>query len=600
MENIQPPLKIINKENEILIYDENSKKFHSLHKMQKYYFQLENITSNQFMENSKCPIHLAYSIVGLISCKIDTYLIYVSEVEQKCEFFGNKIFQVKKFKFLPLNLCTDIKEDFIFLKMISNFLHRNTLFYSPTLDLTLKIKEIYHEKKEISNKHFFWNYKLKDNLSSFFNFDNFEFIPSIINGYFGGISYETFSFFLIARKDVRRSGMRFFVRGGDLKGNCANFVETEQVLITEACDNNKNIISYIQLRGSIPLLWNQYPELNSTPRVKVNVNTEKNFQVFKNHVDKLQHTYKKILAINLVCRKREKILGEFFSYLSSNYKKQNESSFDYVWFDYNKECGKVNYQNINNLFQIHKVENALNNDEFTHIKLIKVENGGHTVEILSLQEGCIRTNCIDCLDRTNIVQTLFARQNLLKILYKLKLKQNCPNGNPFEKLDDETLFNFEDNFNRIWSEHGDHLSQSYAGTLSLSSELIRTGQRTRKGMLKDGITLFKRFYINNFKDGYHQDCHDYFIGKLKTSDKNFIVHSRIQMFPIVIFIVFLISTIIYLFLTTFALKSHQNDIYKLLFKFLIFSSVSFLTFKSSLRGMKGLIINQPAINHGIH
>lgn len=31
---------------------------------------------------------------------------------------------------------------------------------------------------------------------------------------------------------------------------------------------------------------------------------------------------------------------------------------------------------------------------------------------LSSQKGVFRTNCIDCLDRTNVVQSLIARKNL--------------------------------------------------------------------------------------------------------------------------------------------------------------------------------------------
>ena len=34
---------------------------------------------------------------------------------------------------------------------------------------------------------------------------------------------------------------------------------------------------------------------------------------------------------------------------------------------------------------------------------------------MSLQEGVFRTNCIDCLDRTNVVQGLLARKNLQDI-----------------------------------------------------------------------------------------------------------------------------------------------------------------------------------------
>lgn len=34
-------------------------------------------------------------------------------------------------------------------------------------------------------------------------------------------------------------------------------------------------------------------------------------------------------------------------------------------------------------------------------------------ETLSLQDGVVRTNCMDCLDRTNVVQSLLARRSML-------------------------------------------------------------------------------------------------------------------------------------------------------------------------------------------
>ena len=30
-----------------------------------------------------------------------------------------------------------------------------------------------------------------------------------------------------------------------------------------------------------------------------------------------------------------------------------------------------------------------------------------------MQDGCVRTNCLDCLDRTNLVQSTFATRSLL-------------------------------------------------------------------------------------------------------------------------------------------------------------------------------------------
>ena len=58
------------------------------------------------------------------------------------------------------------------------------------------------------------------------------------------------SYILVSRRSVFRAGTRFNVRGVDLQGNVANFVETEQILQV-----NGNVCSFVQTRGSIPLFW---------------------------------------------------------------------------------------------------------------------------------------------------------------------------------------------------------------------------------------------------------------------------------------------------------------------------------------------------------
>lgn len=37
-------------------------------------------------------------------------------------------------------------------------------------------------------------------------------------------------------------------------------------------------------------------------------------------------------------------------------------------------------------------------------------------QMISIQEGVFRTNCIDCLDRTNVVQSMIAWRNLSTVL----------------------------------------------------------------------------------------------------------------------------------------------------------------------------------------
>ena len=47
-----------------------------------------------------------------------------------------------------------------------------------------------------------------------------------------------------------RFGTRFHARGIDDTGNVANFVETEQILVTDGV-----VFSYTMIRGSVPVFW---------------------------------------------------------------------------------------------------------------------------------------------------------------------------------------------------------------------------------------------------------------------------------------------------------------------------------------------------------
>lgn len=52
------------------------------------------------------------------------------------------------------------------------------------------------------------------------------------------------------------------------------------------------------------------------------------------------------------------------------------------------------------------------------------------------QRGVFRVNCIDCLDRTNVVQSLLARRSLHSQLVRLGILQDV------ETLEDQATFNY--------------------------------------------------------------------------------------------------------------------------------------------------------------
>ena len=66
----------------------------------------------------------------------------------------------------------------------------------------------------------------------------------------------------------------------------------------------------------------------------------------------------------------------------------------------------------------------------------------------------------------------------------------------------------EDVFRDGWTNNADVMSYLYTGTPALKTDFTRTGKRTYKGGIADGINSVTRYYINNFTDGYYHDCLD--------------------------------------------------------------------------------------------
>jgi hypothetical protein len=144
-------------------------------------------------------------------------------------------------------------------------------------------------------------------------------------------------------------------------------------------------------------------------------------------------------------------------------------------------------------------------------------NKGFVVHVNSKQKGTVRTNCIDCLDRTGVAQSVFARSVLARQMTGLGLMEESKhNANLLSSGDDVTGPEFsahmEAVLKRIWADNADALSMQYAGTGALKSDYTRTGKRTTAGALEDLQKSLTRYFKNNFLDGFQQDALDLFLG----------------------------------------------------------------------------------------
>jgi len=79
--------------------------------------------------------------------------------------------------------------------------------------------------------------------------------------------------------------------------------------------------------------------------------------------------------------------------------------------------------------------------------------------VTKLQKGTVRTNCMDNLDRTNVVQSLFARRSLLVQLEQQAALQGNVLESPFH--------DFEKVFKDVWGNNADAISTYYSGTGAL-------------------------------------------------------------------------------------------------------------------------------------
>jgi phosphatidylinositol 4-phosphatase len=209
--------------------------------------------------------------------------------------------------------------------------------------------------------------------------------------------------------------------------------------------------------------------------------------------------YEKQVCINLINHHGSE--GKLERTFSQVLKTIDNPSIKYETFDFHKQCGADKWDRLSIL--INRL--AVDQDQFGYFLATKQSNP----TVLQNQRGVFRTNCIDCLDRTNVVQSLLAKRILhIQLIKLLILTEN-------ESI--ELHANLNDIFRNVWADNGDTMSIQYAGTGALKSDFTRLGQRTYYGLLRDGTNSLHRYFLNNFYDGFKQDSLDLFLGNYQVS-----------------------------------------------------------------------------------
>ncbi|KAL7195027.1 hypothetical protein ACSBR1_035280 [Camellia fascicularis] len=290
---------------------------------------------------------------------------------------------------------------------------------------------------------------------------------------------------LISRRCTRRLGTRMWRRGANLEGETANFIETEQLLEFEGFRS-----SFLQIRGSIPLLWEQIVDLSYKPQLNI-IDHEQQSKVVERHFRDILQKYGETVAVDLT----DQHGGEGKLSMAFAAELEKLPNVRYISFNFHQYCGNSNLDNIHILYdQV--------SEDFEKQGYFLVDGEG---KILAEQTGIIRSNCIDCLDRTNVTQSYLAQKSLNSQLQRLGV---------LSSTEFISMFNEEfEIFKTLWVDQGDEISLEYSGTHALKRDLVRYGKQTMAGIIKDGISAISRYYLNNFHDGVRQDAMDLISGR---------------------------------------------------------------------------------------
>lgn len=409
-------------------------------------------------------------------------------------------------------------------ELFKMFMDSDSFYYSLTYDLTNSVqRQSACEKTDLSlwrkvDDRFFWNKHMIEDLIITDNTEVDFWIIPIIQGFVQieelVVNYSessddeksspetppqestcvddihpTFLVALISRRSRHRAGMRYKRRGVDKNGNVANYVETEQLIHV-----HNHTLSFVQTRGSVPVFWSQVG-YRYNPRPRLDKSENETVSCFRAHFEEQLKNYKKQVIINLVDQTgREKIIGDAYLKQVLLY---NNANLTYVSFDFHEHCRGMKFENVQTLTDaIH--------DIILDMKWCWVDQAG----VICKQEGIFRVNCMDCLDRTNVVQAAIARVVMEQQLKKLGV---MPPEQPLPVKCNRI-------YQIIWANNGDAISRQYAGTAALKGDFTRTGERKLAGVMKDGVNSANRYYLNRFRDAYRQAVIDLMQGIPVTED----------------------------------------------------------------------------------
>ncbi|KAL1533835.1 Phosphoinositide phosphatase sac1, variant 2 [Salvia divinorum] len=452
-------------------------------------------------------------------------------------------------------------------KLLSSVDLTNDFFYSYTYPIMQSLQKnvlsVGEEGMPYDNM-FVWNAFLTQAIRSMCN--NTIWTIALVHGNFKQVRLSIFgrdfSVTLVSRRSRHFAGTRYLKRGVNDHGRVANDVETEQVVLDEEAGSCKGkMSSVVQMRGSIPLFWSQEASRFSPKPDIILQRYDPTYEATKLHFEDLARRYgNPIIVLNLIKtvekRPREMMLRREFAnavgYLNQILIEENQLKF--IHWDFHK-FAKTKSANVlavlgavasealdltgfyysgkpsvtkKRTIQLSRTSTAresslrdlrANSSDISRVSgasdtLAKQDKESESNQLNrnkidgkaapQFQSGVLRTNCIDCLDRTNVAQYAYGLAALGRQLHALGLTDN-----PKIDADSSIAAALMD----MYQSMGDALAQQYGGSAAHNTVFPeRQGKWKATTQSREFLKSIKRYYSNAYTDGEKQDAINLFLG----------------------------------------------------------------------------------------
>ncbi|CUG88608.1 synaptojanin, putative [Bodo saltans] len=354
-----------------------------------------------------------------------------------------------------------------------------------------------------------------------------RFVPSVFRGYVGGWKSNSVDAALITRLACSRAGTRYNRRGLDsITGMVANFSETTQ-LVYEPFKNTTSsskerpavVTSFRVIRGSIPRCWQQPANLTFKPTITVSAK-DRGPRELRLHLIRIREMFGEHHFIHCIdatsLSTLEAPLSESYATAFIDGGDQKEAPPSpimapilttngtlpplravYTKFDIGSVMKREKLYNLVQGKLLALVKRFDSDTDRAELSPAIFHVGDTITQRVQAQPGLFRINCLDCLDRANLVQSMLC-MHVAEKQHAAVTAGGMPGDGQLRTL--EAL-------RSLWAGNGTALSALYAGSKPHFLDILVTGKcaSTLHRSIDGGHIALQRYVQQNFFDGPKQD-----------------------------------------------------------------------------------------------